>query len=141
MKDFNGPACGYVVIPRGGYGVNALGKKYWSHGYWSGDMFLAVWREFMEGRGPVYLKLDHLPRKPSRVWKRCCGAPNAPCAASSTNSATKTTTAGTPWNRAWKKSPCAPATATPAFVVNKDTETTVPGLSRQATARPSRSSI
>lgn len=61
MKDFNGPACGYVVIPRGGYGVNALGQKYWSHGYWSGDMFLAVWREFTEGRGPVYLKMDHLP--------------------------------------------------------------------------------
>ena len=61
MKDFNGPACGYVVIPRGGYGVNAYGEKYWSHGYWSGDMFLAVWREFAEGRGPVYLKLDHLP--------------------------------------------------------------------------------
>lgn len=61
MKDFNGPACGYVVIPRGGYGINALGQKYWSHGYWSGDMFLAVWREFVEGRGPVYLKMDHLP--------------------------------------------------------------------------------
>ncbi|TGE31102.1 fumarate reductase/succinate dehydrogenase flavoprotein subunit [Desulfosporosinus sp. Sb-LF] len=63
MKDFNGPACGYVVIPRGGYGINALGEKYWSHGYWSGDMFLAVWKEFMEGRGPVYLKLDHLPEE------------------------------------------------------------------------------
>lgn len=63
MKDFNGPACGYVVIPRGGYGINALGEKYWSHGYWSGDMFLAVWREYMEGRGPIYLKLDHLPEE------------------------------------------------------------------------------
>jgi len=63
MKDFNGPACGYVVIPRGGYGINALGEKYWSHGYWSGDMFLAVWKEFLEGRGPVYLKLDHLPEE------------------------------------------------------------------------------
>jgi succinate dehydrogenase/fumarate reductase flavoprotein subunit len=61
MKDFNGPACGYVVIPRGGYGVNARGEKYWTHGYWSGDMFLAVWREFQEGRGPVFLKMDHLP--------------------------------------------------------------------------------
>ena len=63
MKDYNGPACGYVVIPRGGYGVNALGEKYWTHGYWSGDMFLAVWREFAEGRGPVYLKMDHLPEE------------------------------------------------------------------------------
>jgi succinate dehydrogenase/fumarate reductase flavoprotein subunit len=63
MKDFNGPACGYVVIPRGGYGINANGEKYWSHGYWSGDMFLAVWREFTEGRCPVYLKLDHLPEE------------------------------------------------------------------------------
>ncbi|WP_094606458.1 hypothetical protein SPSIL_046490 [Sporomusa silvacetica DSM 10669] len=63
MKDYNGPACGYVVIPRGGYGVNALGEKYWTHGYWSGDMFLAVWREFQEGRGPVYLKMDHLPEE------------------------------------------------------------------------------
>jgi len=63
MKDFNGPACGYVVIPRGGYGVNALGEKYWSHGYWSGDMFLAVWKELQEGRGPVYLKMDHLPEE------------------------------------------------------------------------------
>lgn len=61
MKDYNGPACGYVVIPRGGYGVNASGERYWTHGYWSGDMFLAVWREFTEGRGPVYLKMDHLP--------------------------------------------------------------------------------
>lgn len=63
MKDYNGPACGYVVIPRGGYGVNALGEKYWTHGYWSGDMFLAVWKEFTEGRGPVYLKMDHLPEE------------------------------------------------------------------------------
>lgn len=63
MKDYNGPACGYVVIPRGGYGVNAKGEKYWTHGYWSGDMFLAVWREFLEGRGPVYLKMDHLPEE------------------------------------------------------------------------------
>ena len=63
MKDFNGPACGYVVIPRGGYGVNALGERYWSHGYWSGDMFLAVWKELAEGRGPVYLKMDHLPEE------------------------------------------------------------------------------
>lgn len=61
MKDYNGPACGYVVIPRGGYGVNAKGEKYWTHGYWSGDMFLAVWREFLEGNGPVYLKMNHLP--------------------------------------------------------------------------------
>ncbi|TYZ29759.1 fumarate reductase/succinate dehydrogenase flavoprotein subunit [Selenomonas caprae] len=63
MKDFNGPACGYVVIPRGGYGVNAEGDRYWSHGYWSGDMFLAVWRELQEGRGPVFLKMDHLPEE------------------------------------------------------------------------------
>lgn len=63
MKDFNGPSCGYVVIPRGGCGVNALGERYWTHGYWSGDMFLAVWREFAEGRGPIFLKLDHLPEE------------------------------------------------------------------------------
>lgn len=63
MKDYNGPACGYVVIPRGGYGVNVNGEKYWTHGYWSGDMFLAVWREFQEGRGPVFLKMDHLPEE------------------------------------------------------------------------------
>lgn len=61
MKDYNGPACGYVVYPRGGYSVNALGEKYWTHGYWSGDMFLAVWREFQEGRGPIYLNMSKLP--------------------------------------------------------------------------------
>lgn len=62
MKDYNGPACGYVVYPRGGYSVNAEGEKYWTHGYWSGDMFLAVWREFQRGKGPIYLKMDHLPQ-------------------------------------------------------------------------------
>lgn len=63
MKDYNGPACGYVVYPRGGYSVNADGEKYWTHGYWSGDMFLAVWREFQRGKGPIYLKMDHLPEE------------------------------------------------------------------------------
>lgn len=63
MKDYNGPACGYVVYPRGGYSVNAEGEKYWTHGYWSGDMFLAVWREFQRGKGPIYLKMDHLPQE------------------------------------------------------------------------------
>lgn len=63
MKDYNGPACGYVVYPRGGYSVNAEGEKYWTHGYWSGDMFLAVWREFQRGKGPIYLKMDHLPEE------------------------------------------------------------------------------
>ncbi|WP_301860623.1 fumarate reductase/succinate dehydrogenase flavoprotein subunit [uncultured Megasphaera sp.] len=63
MKDYNGPACGYVVYPRGGYSVNAEGNKYWTHGYWSGDMFLAVWKEFQEGRGPIYLKMSDLPEE------------------------------------------------------------------------------
>jgi succinate dehydrogenase/fumarate reductase flavoprotein subunit len=61
IKDHEGPACGYVASPRGAYSVNRLGERVNAHTYASGDSRLAMWREYAEGRGPVYLRIDHLP--------------------------------------------------------------------------------
>ncbi|MDR3213744.1 MAG: fumarate reductase/succinate dehydrogenase flavoprotein subunit [Azoarcus sp.] len=60
IKDYNGPACAYVTGPFGGYTVNAKGERFIKSDYWSGQMMLEFWRELESGRGPVYLKLDHL---------------------------------------------------------------------------------
>lgn len=60
IKDYNGPACAYVTGPFGGYTANALGERFIECDYWSGQMMLEFYRELEGGRGPVFLKLDHL---------------------------------------------------------------------------------
>ena len=60
IKDYNGPACAYVTGPFGGYTANALGERFIECDYWSGQMMLEFYRELESGRGPVFLKLDHL---------------------------------------------------------------------------------
>ncbi len=70
LKDHQGPSCGYVAAPRGAYGVNRLGERIWNHGYSSGDGRLAYWKHFAEGKGPTYLKLDHLPEETIRVIEK-----------------------------------------------------------------------
>jgi succinate dehydrogenase/fumarate reductase flavoprotein subunit/HEAT repeat protein len=61
IKDYNGPACAYVANPFGGYQVNSLGERFVDCDYWSGQMMAEVAREIDSARGPIYLKLTHLP--------------------------------------------------------------------------------
>uniref|UniRef100_UPI001F5E4C72 fumarate reductase/succinate dehydrogenase flavoprotein subunit n=1 Tax=Actinomadura roseirufa TaxID=2094049 RepID=UPI001F5E4C72 len=61
IKDYNGPACAYVANPFGGYQVNAEGSRFVDCDYWSGQMMAEVKREIDSARGPIYLKLSHLP--------------------------------------------------------------------------------
>jgi succinate dehydrogenase/fumarate reductase flavoprotein subunit len=61
IKDYNGPACAYVANPFGGYQVNAEGNRFVDCDYWSGPMMAEVKRELDSARGPIYLKLSHLP--------------------------------------------------------------------------------
>ncbi|WP_280444455.1 fumarate reductase/succinate dehydrogenase flavoprotein subunit [Nocardia brasiliensis] len=61
IKDYNGPACAYVANPFGGYQVNAEGERFVDSDYWSGQMMAEVKREIESARGPIYLKVSHLP--------------------------------------------------------------------------------
>jgi succinate dehydrogenase/fumarate reductase flavoprotein subunit/HEAT repeat protein len=61
IKDYNGPACAYVANPFGGYQVNNRGERFVDCDYWSGQMMAEVAREIASARGPIYLKLTHLP--------------------------------------------------------------------------------
>ncbi|MFT4048012.1 MAG: fumarate reductase/succinate dehydrogenase flavoprotein subunit [Solimonas sp.] len=60
IKDYNGPACAYVTGPFGGYTANSRGERFIECDYWSGQMMLEFHRELEGGKGPVFLKLDHL---------------------------------------------------------------------------------
>lgn len=60
IKDYNGPACAYVAGPFGGYTANNEGMRFIECDYWSGQMMLEFYRELQSGKGPVFLKLDHL---------------------------------------------------------------------------------
>ena len=70
IKDHEGPACGYVAAPRGAYSINRLGERIQAHAYASGDSRLVLWKEFAEGKGPVYLKIDHLSEDMIRVIEK-----------------------------------------------------------------------
>ncbi|MEV5413028.1 fumarate reductase/succinate dehydrogenase flavoprotein subunit [Thermopolyspora sp. NPDC052614] len=63
IKDYNGPACAYVANPFGGYQVNNRGERFVDSDYWSGQMMAEVAREIASARGPIYLKLTHLPEE------------------------------------------------------------------------------
>jgi len=60
IKDYNGPACAYVTGPFGGYTANNQGERFIECDYWSGQMMWEFYQELQGGRGPVFLKLDHL---------------------------------------------------------------------------------
>lgn len=60
IKDYNGPACAYVTGPMGGYTANSRGERFIECDYWSGQMMLEFYRELEGGKGPVFLKMDHL---------------------------------------------------------------------------------
>ncbi|WEO95964.1 fumarate reductase/succinate dehydrogenase flavoprotein subunit [Streptomyces sp. FXJ1.172] len=63
IKDYNGPACAYVANPFGGYQVNRNGERFVDSDYWSGQMMAEFAAEVAGDRGPVYLKLSHLPEE------------------------------------------------------------------------------
>ncbi|MGW3360728.1 fumarate reductase/succinate dehydrogenase flavoprotein subunit [Streptomyces bungoensis] len=63
IKDYNGPACAYVANPFGGYQVNRHGERFVDSDYWSGQMMAEFAAEIASDRGPVYLKLSHLPEE------------------------------------------------------------------------------
>ncbi|QGV77124.1 fumarate reductase/succinate dehydrogenase flavoprotein subunit [Streptomyces ficellus] len=63
IKDYNGPACAYVANPFGGYQVNRHGERFVDSDYWSGAMMAEFAGELASDRGPVYLKLSHLPEE------------------------------------------------------------------------------
>lgn len=60
LKDYNGPACAYVTGPLGGYTANADGERFIECDYWSGQMMLEFFKELEGGKGPVFLKVNHL---------------------------------------------------------------------------------
>lgn len=60
IKDYNGPACAYVAGPMGGYTANADGDRFIECDYWSGQMMQEFFDELQSGKGPVFLKLNHL---------------------------------------------------------------------------------
>lgn len=63
IKDYNGPACAYVANPFGGYQVNRHGERFVESDYWSGQMMAEFATELASDRGPVYLKMSHLPEE------------------------------------------------------------------------------
>lgn len=70
IKDYEGPACSYVAAPRGAYSVDRKGDKIVANGWASGDSRLVMWKTFAEGRGPVYLKINHLDEDMIRVIEK-----------------------------------------------------------------------
>lgn len=60
IKDYNGPACAYVGGPFGAYTANNQGARFIECDYWSGQMMLEFRKELEGGKGPVFLKFDHL---------------------------------------------------------------------------------
>lgn len=60
IKDYNGPACAYVAGPFGGYTANGEGARFIECDYWSGQMMQEFYNELQSGKGPVFLKLNHL---------------------------------------------------------------------------------
>jgi succinate dehydrogenase/fumarate reductase flavoprotein subunit len=60
IKDYNGPSCAYVAGPFGGYTANNEGRRFIECDYWSGQAMQEFYNELQSGKGPVFLKLDHL---------------------------------------------------------------------------------
>ncbi|WP_128931045.1 fumarate reductase/succinate dehydrogenase flavoprotein subunit [Bradyrhizobium zhanjiangense] len=60
IKDYNGPACAYVAGPFGAYTTNSEGNRFIECDYWSGQMMQEFYNELQSGKGPIFLKLNHL---------------------------------------------------------------------------------
>jgi succinate dehydrogenase/fumarate reductase flavoprotein subunit len=71
IADHMGPGCAYVASPRGATTTNRLGEPLGSHPYASGDSRLRVWKHYAEGKGPLYLQMNHLPEKMIQIIEKC----------------------------------------------------------------------
>lgn len=70
IVDHMGPGCAYVGAPRGAKTTNRLGETLGSHPYASGDSRLRVWKHYAEGKGPLYLQMNHLPEEMIRIIEK-----------------------------------------------------------------------
>jgi succinate dehydrogenase/fumarate reductase flavoprotein subunit len=70
IADHMGPGCAYVGAPRGAKTTNRLGEPLGSHPYASGDSRLRVWQHYAEGKGPLYLQMNHLPEEMIRIIEK-----------------------------------------------------------------------
>lgn len=114
IKDYNGPACAYVANPFGGYQVNRHGERFVDSDYWSGQMMAEFAAEVASERGPVYLKLSHLPEESVTALESILHSTERPTAPASTRAAAMTT-APTTWRCTSPRSACAAATRPPAY--------------------------
>jgi succinate dehydrogenase/fumarate reductase flavoprotein subunit len=71
IADHMGPGCAYVAAPRGALSTNRLGETMGSHPYASGDSRLRVWKHYAEGKGPLYLQMDHLSEEMIQIIEKC----------------------------------------------------------------------
>jgi len=71
IADHMGPGCAYVASPRGAKTTNRLGETMGSHPYASGDSRLRVWKNYAEGKGPLYLQMDHLSEEMIQIIEKC----------------------------------------------------------------------
>ena len=56
--------------PFGAYTANNEGMRFIECDYWSGQMMLEFYNELQSGKGPVFLKLDHLAERDDRRRSR-----------------------------------------------------------------------
>ena len=70
LKDHQGPSCGYVAAPRGAYTINPWNQHTWTHGYSSGDGKMGAWKRYTQGKGPLFLKMDHLPEEMIQIIEK-----------------------------------------------------------------------
>lgn len=70
IVDHEGPGCSYVAAPRGAYSIDRNGDRIPANGWASGDSRLVMWKTFAEGRGPVYLKMNHLSEEMIQILEK-----------------------------------------------------------------------
>lgn len=70
IMDHEGPGCSYVCAPRGAYSIDRNGDRIQANGWASGDSRLVMWQTFAEGRGPLYLKMDHLDEEMIQILEK-----------------------------------------------------------------------
>ena len=137
IKDYNGPACAYVTGPLGGFTANGKGERFIECDYWSGQMMWEFYQELQSGNGPVFLKLDHLAEETIQTIEQILHTNERP------SRGRFHAGRGTDYRSQMVEMHiseigfCSGHSASGVYV-NARAETTVPGSTRPATWRPSR---
>lgn len=71
IADHMGPGCAYVAAPRGAKTTNRISETLGAHPYASGDSRMKVWKHFAEGKGPLYLEMNHLDEEMIQIIEKC----------------------------------------------------------------------